>query len=254
MISIIIPVWNDADALSEALGRVRATGGCGVAFEVIVADASTTDDSAAVARAAGARVVKCDRPSRGRQMNAGAAAATGDVLLFQHTDTELTADHLRAIEATLAADACVIGGAFHRKFDPRHKSRQWLVPVVRRWQAWRKNVYGDQSIFCRRDAFEAMGGYAEIALMEDVDFSSRLRRAARRARGRVALLDPPMLSSARRHRKHGKLSVTLENVAMIWMFKLGVRPDTLHRWYYRKARRAVAAGETSALGAPEISG
>jgi glycosyltransferase involved in cell wall biosynthesis len=132
MISIIIPVWNDADALAEALGRVRAMEGSGVPFEVIVADASTTDHCAAVARQAGARVVRCDRPSRGGQMNAGAAVATGDVLLFQHTDTELTADHLAAIERVLA-DPQIIGGAFHRKFDPRHKSRQWLVPIVRRW-------------------------------------------------------------------------------------------------------------------------
>jgi hypothetical protein len=103
-------------------------------------------------------------------------------------------------------------------------------------------------MFVRRSHFEALGGYAEIALMEDVDFSARMKR-----RGRVVVLDPPMLSSARRHRRHGKLSVTLENFALIGLFKLGVSPDALHRWYYRKARRDVEAGEASALGAPQIT-
>ncbi len=244
MISIIIPCWNDTAALKEALGRISAIAGD---HEIIVADASTTDDSATVARSFGARVVRCDRPNRGRQMNAGAAVAAGDILLFQHTDTELAADHLAAL-AQRMSDPHIIGGAFHRKFHPRHRSRQWLVPWVRRWQAWRKNLYGDQSIFVRRSHFEKMGGFAEIALMEDLEFSGRLKRS-----GMVILLDPPLLSSARRHQRHGRLGVTLENLAMIALFKLGVSPDRLHRWYYRKARKLVSQGDVSALGKAEIA-
>jgi rSAM/selenodomain-associated transferase 2 len=245
MISIIIPCWNDANALQECLSRVAPVA---AGHEIIVADASSTGDCAAIASGfANVRIVRCDRPNRGRQMNAGAVAANGDVLLFQHTDTELSADHLIAIERATAADAQIIGGAFHRKFDPRHRARQWLVPIVRRWQNWRKNFYGDQSMFVRREHFRAMGGYAEIALMEDIEFSGRLKRS-----GRVVLLDPPMLSSARRHRRHGKLLVTLENFALIALFKLGVSPDRLHRWYYRKARKLASSGEASAIGAPQI--
>src|SRR5258706_13119740 len=167
MISIIIPCWNDADALQECLSRVAPIAG---GHEIIVADASTTTDCAAIAATFPAvRVIHCDRPNRGRQMNAGAAAATGDVLLFQHTATEFTADHLAAIERALSADSQIVGGAFHRKFDPRHRSRQWLIPIVRRWQSWRQNFYGDQSIFVCPSHFQSMGGYAEIALMEDIE-------------------------------------------------------------------------------------
>jgi rSAM/selenodomain-associated transferase 2 len=246
MISIIIPCWNDATALEECLDRIAPIADD---HEILVADASSTNDCVSIANNySSVRVIPCDRPNRGRQMNCAAAAATGDVLLFQHTDTELTADHLAAIERAINADPQIIGGAFHRKFDPRHKSRQWLVPIVRRWQSWRKNFYGDQSMFVRRAHFEKMGGYAEIALMEDIEFSRRLKRA-----GKVVILDPPLLSSARRHRRHGKLLVTLENFALIWLFKLGVSPDRLHRWYYRKARRLVAQGEASALGSAEIA-
>ena len=245
MISIIIPCWNDAHALQECLARIVPIVS---QHEIIVADASTTDACAAIARAfPSVRLIPCKLPNRGRQMNCGAAAANGDVLLFQHTDTELSADHLTAIERALQ-DPAIVGGAFHRRFDPRHRARQWLVPMVRRWQAWRKNFYGDQSIFVRRAHFQKLGGYATIALMEDLEFSVRLKRS-----GKVVLIDPPLLSSARRHRRHGKLRVTLENLAMIALFNLGVSPDTLHRWYYRKARQLVLQGESSALGKAEIA-
>jgi rSAM/selenodomain-associated transferase 2 len=245
MISIIIPCWNDAAALKECLDRIVPIS---AHHEIIVADASTTSACANIARDfAQAKLIRCDKPNRGRQMNAGASAATGEILLFQHTDTELKADHLRAIEDALR-DPALVGGAFHRKFHPDHKSRQWLVPLVRRWQTWRKNFYGDQSIFVRKSHFQKLGGYAQIALMEDLEFSARLKRS-----GKVALLDPPLLSSARRHQRHGKLGVTLENLLMIALFKIGVSPDTLHRLYYRKARKLAAQGESSALGKPEIA-
>src|SRR6266567_6941830 len=101
MISIIIPCWNDANALQECLSRVAPLAS---SHEIIVADASTTTDCAAIAATFPAvRLIRCDRPNRGRQMNAGAAAAIGDVLLFQHTDTELSADHLAAVERAIAA-------------------------------------------------------------------------------------------------------------------------------------------------------
>ena len=245
MISIIIPCWNDAAALQECLNRITPIAG---GHEIIVADASTTPHCATIAAIfPDVKLDPCDRPNRGRQMNLGAAAATGDALLFHHTDTDLTADHLAAIERAMS-NPQIVGGAFHRKFDPRHRSRQWLVPLVRRWQSWRKNFYGDQSIFVRRAHFQELTGYAEIALMEDIEFSARLKRS-----GKVVLLDPPLLSSARRHRRHGKLSVTLENFALIALFKIGVSPDRLHRWYYRKARKLVAQGEASALGSAEIA-
>ncbi|HEY7120676.1 MAG TPA: TIGR04283 family arsenosugar biosynthesis glycosyltransferase [Tepidisphaeraceae bacterium] len=246
MISIIIPCWNDAAALEECLGRIVPISG---GHEIIVADASSTPACAAIARSfAGVRLVARDQPNRGRQMNAGAAIARGDALLFQHADTELSADHLAAIE-TAMRDPQVIGGAFHRKFHPSHTRRQWLVPLVRRWQARRKIFYGDQSLFARREHFQRMGGYAPIALLEDVEFSRRLKRCG----GRVVVLDPPVLSSARRHTRHGRLRVTLENLAMVWLFNLGVSPDRLHRWYYRKARRLSREGNPSALGTAQIT-
>src|SRR5690349_18332827 len=108
MISIVIPCWNDAAALRDCLTRVVPLA---ARHEILVADASSTEACAAVAAAfPSVRLIRCDPPNRGRQMNSGAAAAAGDVLLFQHTDTELTADHLSAIERALATDPGLVGG------------------------------------------------------------------------------------------------------------------------------------------------
>lgn len=234
-LSIIIPCWNDADALGRLLPALAGLAG----VELIVADASTSPETAELARGVGAKVVACAAPHRGRQLNAGAGAATGEVLLFQHADVELTAAHVEALRKAMKEDVDAVGGAFHRHFDPAQRwRRRWLTPVVR----WRNRhggtLWGDQSVFVRRDHFARLGGFADIPLMEDVEFSKRLRRS-----GRVLLLDPPVLASARRHRRKGALWVSLLNLAFIGLYKVGVSPHTLHRWYYgKKAQSPEQAG------------
>src|SRR4051794_5285533 len=172
-ISVIIPCWNDEAALEQCLRAVTALRGID---EIIVADASDSDSAVRIARQAGARTVRCDMPNRGRQLNAGAALASGDMLFFQHVDAELTQAHVDSLCAAAARNG-IVGGAFHRKFDPRHRLRQWLVPIVRRYNCRFGALYGDQTIFTRRSQFLAMGGFADIPLMEDVEFSRRLRKA-----------------------------------------------------------------------------
>jgi hypothetical protein len=111
-----------------------------------------------------------------------------------------------------------------------HRRRQWLVPLVRRINASSTStLWGDQSIFVRRDHFLQMGGYAPIPMMEDMEFSKRLRRS-----GRVLVIDPPLLSSARRHQAYGSLRASLEIFCVIWLYKLGVSPCRIHRHYYRR--------------------
>lgn len=223
-VSIVIPCWNDAVELEKCLTTIRGLRGV---EEVIVADASECDDCARIAEASGARVVKCSQANRGRQLNAGARCARGDVLLFHHADTELTQAHLDALRHALNGDGHV-GGAFYRKFDPRHRFRQWLVPVVRWYNRRGGALYGDQSLFVRRDTFERMCGFADIPLMEDVEFSQRLRRVG------LVLLDPPIGSSARRHYALGSWRTTLSNLLFVTLYRLGVSPQRLHGWYYRR--------------------
>ncbi|MEP6936744.1 MAG: glycosyltransferase family 2 protein, partial [Chthoniobacterales bacterium] len=165
-------------------------------------------------------------PNRGEQMNAGAARAAGDVLVFHHADTEITDAHFAAIDRAMRKRG-IIGGAFYRKFDGRHPRLIWLEQVARFLTKHSGTLFGDQTVFVRREVFEKLGGYATIPLMEDVDFSRRLRAA-----GKVAVLDPPVRTSARRHITKGAWRTSIQNGMFILLYKIGVSPSTLHRWYY----------------------
>ncbi len=224
-ISVVIPSWRDADNLESllpALAKLERIA------ETIVVDASGDEKAERSALAAGATFIACPTPNRGQQMNLGAAACGGDVILFQHCDTGLEDAHLQAIQIAFV-DPRVVGGAFFRKFDGRHPRLMWLESVARFLNRHGGTLYGDQSIFVRRDVFEKLGGFARIPLMEDVEFTRRLRGA-----GRIAVLDPPVQSSGRRHLCKGAWRTSIQNGLFIVLYNLGVSPYRLHRWYYGK--------------------
>jgi rSAM/selenodomain-associated transferase 2 len=192
-LSIIIPVLNDAASLASLLEGVQAWREAG--HEAIVADGGSRDDSVEVARPLSDRMVVAPR-GRASQMNAGAAAASGDALLFLHADTRLPADAPALIVAALDA------GAVWGRFDIRIDGRSRWLPVVSRMVNWRSRLTGvatgDQAIFVRRDVFQRLGGFADLPLMEDVELSKRLR-----ALGAPACLKGPALTSGRRWDRHG---------------------------------------------------
>ena len=227
-ISIIVPCWRgDAVPLALAALWLEYRGVC----EIIVAAAD--GDSPAGQALPGLRTVRCPRHGRGNQMNAAARTAKGDVLLFHHADTELTDAHLYSLQNAMAAEVSLGGGAFRRQFDERHPHLRWLEP----WEAMRCRrfgpLFGDQSIFVRRTVFEALGGYGEMPLMEDVDFSNRLRRHSP-----IALLTPAICSSARKHIQQGRWRTTLTNAFFLVLYVFGVSPSRLHAWYYRRVSSA----------------
>lgn len=226
-ISVVLPSWRDAENLEKLLPELARRDGIA---EAIVVDASGDGKAEGIALSSGATFIAVSKPNRGEQMNLGAAAASGDVVLFQHSDTSLEDAHLAAIQNALA-DPEIIGGAFFRKFDGRHPRLMWLEPVARFLTSHGGTLYGDQSIFVRRDVFMRLGGFAKIPLMEDVEFSRRLRAA-----GKIAVLDPPVQSSARRHLRKGAWRTSIQNGLFIVLYKLGVSPHRLHRWYYRGAK------------------
>jgi rSAM/selenodomain-associated transferase 2 len=222
-ISVVIPSWRDTDHLQSLLPGLAAQERIA---ETIVVDAFGDEKAERIALAAGATFLACPAANRGEQMNFGAAASSGDVILFQHCDTCLDDAHLEAIEIALA-DRDVVGGAFFRKFDGRHPRLMWLESVARFLTRRGGTLYGDQSIFVRREVFQQLGGFLKIPLMEDVEFSRRLRAA-----GKIAVLDPPVASSARRHLRKGAWRTTIQNGLFIVLYNLGVSPHRLHRWYY----------------------
>jgi rSAM/selenodomain-associated transferase 2 len=222
-LSVVIPCWRDAAALGRVVPMLQALGGI---EEIIVADATETDECRALARAAGCVVAHCPQPNRGAQMNAGAALARGEVLLFHHADSELTTPHVASLRDAMG-DPALVGGGYYRHFDARHPHLRWLEKWARRLNDWGGTIFGDQSVFVRRAHFEKLGGFAALPLMEDVEFSRRLRRS-----GRTRLLDPPIQSSARRFTRLGPWRTTLTNGALLALDHAGVSPARLHRIYY----------------------
>jgi len=229
-VSVIIPIWNDSAALRECLASLAAVDDV---LETIVGDASDDSTCQRIAEAAGARVVACPEPNRGRQMNSAAALARGDVLLFHHADTEISRAHIQSLRRTMS-DPTVVGGGFFRRFNPMHTNRRWMEPIIRRINR-RSTIWGDQSMFVRREHFQRMGGFKPIPLFEDMEFSRRLRKS-----GPVRLIDPPLYSSARRHKKYGSWRASLEIFCAVQLYRLGVSPQRIHRYYYRRRQGAPA--------------
>lgn len=215
-ISVIIPVANEAAALPACLARIE-----GAPNEIIVVDAQSDDGTPAVARAGGCFLLASPDRQRARQMNLGAAQARGRVLLFLHADTLLPPDAFRKIIDAIDRRGAV-GGAFSR----RYRSRSWTLALTARLATLRNRVagwhLGDQAIFVRRDTFREMGGFLDIPIFEDLDFSRRLR-----ARGKTVTLTPPVYSSARRFAAKGPLWTTLDDLALTRRYLAGVDPNEL---------------------------
>ncbi len=222
-LSIVIPALDEAPSLARLLPELEArSAGC----EVIVVDGGSRDGTLEIARRhARVRWLGSER-GRARQMNAGARAARGDALLFLHADTRLPEGAVAAVTTALS-DPAVAGGRFDVRFDnPRRAFRMiaWLMNARSRWTGI---ATGDQAIFVGRCLFEALGGYADIALMEDVELTRRLKR-----RGRMACLRLQVTTSARRWERDGVLRTILLMWALRLLYFLGAPPARLHRWYY----------------------
>jgi rSAM/selenodomain-associated transferase 2 len=219
-LSVIVPALEEADALPLTLARVRAAP----IHELIVVDGGSRDATRALATPLADRVLTT-APGRAHQMNAGAAAATGDVLLFLHADTALPAGFDRAIAAALA-DARVVGGRFDVRLEGASPGLRAVGAAINLRSRLTRIATGDQAIFARRAVFEALGGYPEIPLLEDVSFTHALKRA-----GRIACLRDTVATSARRWEKRG----VVRTVVLMWTLRLGyalgVSPTRLHRFY-----------------------
>jgi rSAM/selenodomain-associated transferase 2 len=220
-LSVIVPTLEEAAGLRPVLERIRSSA----VHELIVADGGSADATRAVAATLADRVLIAAR-GRAEQMNAGAAAATGDVLLFVHADTLLPRRYDACIAAALAARD-VIGG----RFDVRLDGPSRLLPLVAAAMNARSRLTriatGDQALFVRRGVFEALGGYPRIPLFEDVRFSAALKRV-----GRLACVREPVTTSARRWEQRG----VVRTIVLMWgirlAFALGVSPERLHRLYH----------------------
>ncbi len=193
-----------------------------------MADAGSVDGTDAVA-AARARLLAAP-PGRGRQLNAGAQAARGEVLVFLHADTWLSPGAAGALERALARpDVC--GGCFKlalRGSSARRPVARFLAACINARSRWLRTATGDQAIFARRAAFERIGGFPAERLFEDVLFYRELRRL-----GRVVVLDPPARTSDRRWRRRGYARTIATHLWLRLLFFAGVPPARLAGFYER---------------------
>ena len=225
MISVIIPVFNEACHLPATLAAIKQNEST---HEIIAVDAGSSDGSVAVAVGHGARVVSTPVKQRASQMNHGAQSARGDVFLFLHADTRLAQNALAGIEWIIAKPN-VVGGGFARRYDSPSwflRSTCALARIRTRLSGW---FLGDQAIFVRRDVFGRLAGFRDFDLFEDLDFSRRMRHE-----GRVVSLHPSVVSSARRFALYGPCRTTWTDLMTTWRYLRGADPNQLAAEYYRR--------------------
>ncbi len=220
LVSVVIPTLNEASGIAHTLERVRQAGEC----QLIVVDGGSDDGTPERARCH-ADLVLSAPCGRARQMNVGAHAASGDILLFLHADTILPPG-FSALLTQAFADPRVVGG----RFDVRLDTPGWPFRMVETLMNLRSRLTristGDQAIFVRREVFLAVGGYPEVELMEDLELSKRLKRA-----GRIACVRERVTTSARRWQRHG----VCKTIVLMWILRLGhflgVPPERLKMFY-----------------------
>lgn len=226
-ISVIIPTLNEADHIAATLSDLTRMQN----VETIVVDGGSRDATTDLAEALGARVMR-GVPSKAAQMNAGAAAASGDILIFLHADTRLPKSLRQAILQGMQQKGFA-AGAFSLKIDSPASG----LRVIERVANWRSRMlgmpYGDQAIFLTRRLFFDIGGYRNMPIMEDFDLVRRLKR-----RGKLVILSECVQTSPRRWLSLGIFRTWLMNQLMIIGYFLGVSPDKLSKWYRRERGKA----------------
>ena len=229
-ISVIIPTLNEERTIMATLAHTAALG----FDELIVVDGGSLDQTSVLVESYRQRTQSAVQSpvrlvtapcGRARQMNEGAKASGGEVLLFLHADTQLPDDANAMIQTTLT-DQRMVGGRFDVRFN---RPSIWgnIISGMMNWRSRLSGIAtGDQALFVRRPIFEQLGGFTDMPLMEDIDFSRRLKR-----KGATAALTATVTTSFRRWEQQGPLRTILLMWALRFLYWIGVRSHTLSRWY-----------------------
>ncbi len=219
-VTVIVPVLNEAGRLSSMLQGIHGLGD----NEIIFVDGGSSDETPVLLKKMAVKWI-CSKCGRAIQMNTGASESKSDIIVFLHIDTELSSGHIEHIERAMS-DPDVVGGRFDVQLSGDHPAFR----VIEWFINWRSRLTristGDQAMFVRRKVFERMGGFPEQPLMEDVEFSRRLKRE-----GRIACLRSRVKTSSRRWERRGIARTILLMWWLRFRYWLGASPATLKHFY-----------------------
>ncbi|MBW4689664.1 MAG: TIGR04283 family arsenosugar biosynthesis glycosyltransferase [Komarekiella atlantica HA4396-MV6] len=227
-ICIIIPVLNEARNINEAITTIQPSTN----IEVIVVDGGSQDNTLEIAQSLGVKIISSS-PGRAAQMNAGAMATSGEILLFLHADTRLPAEFDAMIRTALQRPQTV-AGAFNLRIDASLLSLRWVEWGVNWRSRFCQMPYGDQAIFLTKEVFQQIGRFPELPIMEDFELMRRLKCI-----GKIVIIPVPVVTSARRWLQKGVFKTMLLNQIIIIAYLLGVSPKRLHSWYRREKFRRI---------------
>ena len=222
-LSIIIPTLNEAGSIEDTISHLQKSKD----VEIVVVDGGSRDKTIELARSLGARVVLTEA-SKAAQMNAGAAASGGDVLLFLHADTHLPDNFdVKVMAAVNQDDFCA--GAFSLGIDAQVRGLRFIERVANWRSRFFQMPYGDQALFVRRDLFNKIGGFPDFPIMEDFELIRRLRR-----KGKIIILPESVRTSPRRYLNFGIFKTWFLNQIIVVAYYIGVPPERMARWYRRE--------------------
>ena len=228
-ITVIIPVLNEQVSVSECLRqfeRLDRGGSCASYCEIIVVDGGSSDRTWDIASEfSQAKVLLSKIPGRAAQMNAGAERASGDILLFLHTDTYLPQNAFDEIIDSINSDGTV-GGRFRLRLSESGISYRLIGVMSTLRSKYLGITYGDQAIYVRKDVFQRVGGFPEIPIFEDSEFCKKLSRT-----GNFQMLHEQVTASARRWKKNGVWKTVLKMWLLKFLYSLEVPPEKLVKHY-----------------------
>jgi len=226
-IGIIIPTLDEERALLSTLTSLEPAN----FDEIIVVDGGSRDQTPSIVESYQATVpdrairVLQSLPGRARQMNAGASESRAEMLVFLHADTRLPTDARSEIE-TVASDPLYVGGRFDVQFE-QDWGYAWVISRMMNLRSrWSSISTGDQALFVRRTVFQQLGGFEDIPIMEDIEFTSRLKRV-----GKIASLRSKVVTSFRRWEQRGPFRTMINMWTLRFLYRMGVRPHILHQYY-----------------------
>ena len=223
-VSVIIPALNEAEEIRSTLNALQLLRSAG--HEIILVDGGSTDQTVALSAPLADRVIVSTVRGRACQMNAGAYQATGDILLFLHADTRLPLNAITAVLSEMANSSKAWG-----RFNVRLTGRNLMLRIVERMINWRSRLTGiatgDQAIFVRKDIFDAIGGFPEIPLMEDIAFCRRLKQAY----SSPLCLSEKVITSSRRWEENGIMRTILLMWWLRFAYFMGTPPGLLAQYY-----------------------